>query len=113
MAIWTAGEILIVGSLPTIVAALAPPGLQGAHAGISGMSWAAGAIAAPTVGMALLPLGPNVLWGGVGLIGADYASLIVEILADNADPVAGALHGDLDMPFATFVGQLATAYADR
>lgn len=48
-----------------------------------------------------------------GVVVADYASLIVEILADNADPVAGALYGDLDMPFATLVGQLATAYAGR
>lgn len=48
-----------------------------------------------------------------GVVVADYASLIVEILADNADPVAGALYGDLDMPFATLVGQLASAYGDR
>lgn len=48
-----------------------------------------------------------------GVVVADYASLIVEILADNADPIAGALYGDLDMPFATLVGQLATAYAGR
>lgn len=48
-----------------------------------------------------------------GVVVADYASLIVEILADNADPIAGELYGDLDMPFATLVGQLATAYAGR
>lgn len=48
-----------------------------------------------------------------GVVVADYASLIVEILADNADPIAGDLYGDLDMPFATLVGQLATAYAGR
>lgn len=40
------------------------------QAGLSGMSWSAGAIVAPAVGIALLPLGPNVLWGGIGLIGA-------------------------------------------
>lgn len=73
VAVWTAGEIVIAGSLPTIVAALAPAGLQGTYAGISGMSWSAGAIVAPAVGMALLPLGPTVLWGGVGLIGAASA----------------------------------------
>lgn len=48
-----------------------------------------------------------------GVVVADYASLIVEILADYADPIAGELYGDLDMPFATLVGQLATAYAGR
>ncbi|MGN9779149.1 isochorismatase family protein [Micromonospora sp. H33] len=45
-----------------------------------------------------------------GVIVSDYASLAVEILADNADPAAGEVYGALDMPFATLVGQLAAAY---
>lgn len=44
-----------------------------------------------------------------GVVVSDYASLAVEILADNAHPVAGELYADLDMPFATLVGQLAAA----
>ncbi|WKX69328.1 isochorismatase family protein [Streptomyces sp. XD-27] len=42
-----------------------------------------------------------------GVIVSDYASLAVEILADNAHPIAPELYADLDMPFATLVGQLA------
>ncbi|MFI1399973.1 MFS transporter [Streptomyces sp. NPDC020681] len=68
--VWTAGEIVIAGSLPTIVAALAPQALQGTYAGLSGMSWSAGAALAPVIGAALLPLGPRALWTGIGLIGA-------------------------------------------
>ncbi|MEU7900214.1 MFS transporter [Nonomuraea sp. NPDC049152] len=70
VAIWTAGEIVIAGTLPTIVAALALPEQQGTYAGVSGMSWAAGAVLAPMIGTALLPLGPEALWNVIGLVGA-------------------------------------------
>ncbi|MFP3989406.1 isochorismatase family protein [Streptomyces sp. E11-3] len=45
-----------------------------------------------------------------GVIVSDYASLVVEILADNAHPKAADVYADLDMPFATLVGQLVAAY---
>jgi len=45
-----------------------------------------------------------------GVIPIDYSSAVVEILADNADPLAGDVYGALDMPFAVLVGQLAAAY---
>ncbi|MGP4002678.1 isochorismatase family protein [Streptomyces sp. 8N706] len=45
-----------------------------------------------------------------GVIVSDYASLTVEVLADNAHPDAAGVYSDLDMPFATLVGQLAAAY---
>jgi nicotinamidase-related amidase len=45
-----------------------------------------------------------------GVIPSDYATLMVEVLADNAHPKAGDVYGDLDMPFATLVGQLSAAY---
>ncbi|MFF5209154.1 MFS transporter [Streptosporangium sp. NPDC000396] len=73
VAVWTSGEIVIAGTVPTIVAALAPQALQGTYAGVSGMSWSAGAILAPVIGTALLPLGPDVLWTGIGLVGAASA----------------------------------------
>ncbi|MGW4824785.1 isochorismatase family protein [Streptomyces sp. NPDC004227] len=41
---------------------------------------------------------------------SDYATLMVEALADNASPEAGALYAALDMPFAVLVGQISTAY---
>jgi nicotinamidase-related amidase len=41
----------------------------------------------------------------------DYASLMVEILKDNARPEAGVVYGAIDMPWAKLVGQIAQAYA--
>ncbi|MFD1930986.1 MFS transporter [Nonomuraea mangrovi] len=74
VAVWTAGEIVVAGAVPTIVAALAPRELQGTYAGVSGMSWAAGAVLSPLIGTALLPLGPGALWAGVGVAGAVSAA---------------------------------------
>ena len=45
-----------------------------------------------------------------GVIVADYASLMVEILKDNSRPDAGAIYGAIDMPWAKLVGQIAQAY---
>ena len=46
----------------------------------------------------------------VGRIVSDYASLMVEILKDNARPEAGAVYDAMDMPWAKLVGQIAHAY---
>jgi nicotinamidase-related amidase len=45
-----------------------------------------------------------------GVIVADYATVAVEILKDNASPKASDLYAALDMPFAGLVGQLAGAF---
>jgi nicotinamidase-related amidase len=45
-----------------------------------------------------------------GVIVSDYATLMVEILKDNARPEAGAVYEALDMPWAKLVGQIAHAY---
>jgi nicotinamidase-related amidase len=45
-----------------------------------------------------------------GVILSDYATLMVEILADNARPDAGEVYGAMDMPWAKLVCQLAHAY---
>ena len=45
-----------------------------------------------------------------GVIVADYATLMVEILKDNARAEAGAVYGAIDMPWAKLVGQIAHAY---
>jgi len=44
---------------------------------------------------------------------SDYATLMVEILKDNARPEAAAVYGALDMPWATLVGQISTAYGKQ
>lgn len=45
-----------------------------------------------------------------GVILSDYATLMVEILKDNGRPEAGPVYAALDMPWATLVGQIASAY---
>ena len=45
-----------------------------------------------------------------GVIVSDYATLMVEVLSDNARPEAGAVYGAMDMPWAKLVGQIAQAY---
>jgi nicotinamidase-related amidase len=45
-----------------------------------------------------------------GVIVSDYATLMVEILKDNARPEAGAVYAAMDMPWAKLVGQIAHAY---
>jgi hypothetical protein len=45
-----------------------------------------------------------------GVVVSDYATLMVEILKDNARPEASAVYGAIDMPWAKLVGQIAQAY---
>jgi hypothetical protein len=45
-----------------------------------------------------------------GVIVSDYATLMVEILKDNARPEAGEVYTAMDMGWATLVGQVAQAY---
>jgi hypothetical protein len=50
---------------------------------------------------------------GLGIEVSDYATLIVEIMADNADPKANEVYAALDMPFATLMGQVAQGTANE
>ena len=43
----------------------------------------------------------------------DYATAIIEILADNADPLAADVYAALDMPFAVLVGQITSALTKK
>ncbi|TRW81757.1 isochorismatase family protein [Mycolicibacterium sp. 018/SC-01/001] len=45
----------------------------------------------------------------LGIEVSDYATTMVEIMGDNADPRAAAVYAALDMPFATLMGQVAGA----
>src|SRR6266513_1172321 len=45
-----------------------------------------------------------------GVILSDYATLMVEILKDNARPEAGEVYTAMDMPWAILVGQIARAH---
>src|SRR5580658_903681 len=48
-----------------------------------------------------------------GVILSDYATVMIEILKDNARPEAAAVYGALDMPWATLVGQISKAYSKQ
>src|SRR3984893_3882469 len=48
-----------------------------------------------------------------GVILSDYATVMVEILKDNARPETAAVYGALDMPWATLVGQISKAYSKQ
>jgi nicotinamidase-related amidase len=45
-----------------------------------------------------------------GVILSDYSTLVIEILKDNASPLAVGVYGALDMAWAKLVGQLAKAF---
>lgn len=46
---------------------------------------------------------------GLGIEVSDYATLMVELMGDNLDPKALDVYAALDMPFATLMGQVASA----
>ena len=45
-----------------------------------------------------------------GVIVTDYATLMIEVLKDNARPEAGAVYNAIDMDWAKLVGQIAKAH---
>jgi nicotinamidase-related amidase len=45
-----------------------------------------------------------------GVIVSDYATLMIEVLNDNARPEAGAVYTAIDMDWAKLVGQIAKAH---
>lgn len=45
-----------------------------------------------------------------GVILSDYATLMIEVLKDNARPEAGAVYGAIEMDWAKLVGQIALAH---
>jgi hypothetical protein len=45
-----------------------------------------------------------------GVTLSDYATLMVEILKDDAQPEARDVYGAMDMGWAKLVGQIAQAY---
>jgi hypothetical protein len=46
-----------------------------------------------------------------GVILSDYATLMIEVLKDNARPEAGTVYGAIEMDWAKLVGQIAQASA--
>jgi nicotinamidase-related amidase len=47
----------------------------------------------------------------LGIEVSDYATVMVEVMADNADATANEVYAALDMPFATLLGEVATGWA--
>ena len=48
-----------------------------------------------------------------GVVLSDYATLMVEILKDNARPEAAAVYEAMDMDWAKLVGQISQVYAKK
>ena len=48
-----------------------------------------------------------------GVVVADHATLMMEIMKDNGRPEAGAVYGAIDMDWAKLVGQLAQAHGKK
>ena len=48
-----------------------------------------------------------------GVVIADHATLMMEIMKDNGRPEAGAVYGAIDMDWAKLVGQLAQAHGKK
>lgn len=46
----------------------------------------------------------------LGIEVSDYATTMVEIMGDNADPAALDVYAAMDMPFATLMGQVAASF---
>src|ERR1700720_4060880 len=48
-----------------------------------------------------------------GVVPVDYSSIICEIMATNADPLANDVYAALDLDFATLLGRMTDAIASR
>jgi len=48
-----------------------------------------------------------------GVVVSDYATLMVEILKDNARPEAGRVYRAMDMDWAKLAGQISVEYAKK
>ncbi len=47
-----------------------------------------------------------------GVILSDYATLMIEVLKDNARPEANAVYGAIEMDWAKLVGQIARTHGE-
>jgi hypothetical protein len=48
-----------------------------------------------------------------GVIPVDYFSIVCEIMATNADPLANEVYGALDLDFASLMGQISEAITSK
>lgn len=85
--IWTVGEIIGFGVIPTVVSQVAPPTLRGSYQGLYHTSWGVAALAAPMIGTFVLArFGRVTLWIGcflLSLIVATGYSIVTKRLALN------------------------------
>jgi MFS family permease len=66
--VWASADLMIIGRLPAVVAAIAPAGSSARYLAIYGSSWGVAAVAAPLIGTAMLSrLGPMATWSAMGM----------------------------------------------
>lgn len=69
--VWTAGEMLVGFTVPTLVAQLAPPQRRGTYQGLYQSTFALATVAAPSAGtLVLTSFGPTPLWLGTAAVAA-------------------------------------------
>ncbi len=68
-AVWSIGDLILLGRVYTVVASIAPEAARGQYMAVYGISWGLAAIAAPLLGTQLLELGgPRLAWSCMAVL---------------------------------------------
>ena len=95
VAVWSVGDLLLLGHPFAVVAGLAPPGGSARYLAAYGTCWGVASVLAPVIGTRLLAVDPAWLWGcsaGLALVLATVQRPLGRALASAAE--AGDLVGD-------------------
>ena len=94
MAILTLGEMVAMPVCSAYVADLAPPHLRGRYLGAYAMTWSAGMMAGPAVGMRLFEIHPALVWivfGGLGCVASAIVLAASKEWASDSTPAKNLL----------------------
>lgn len=81
VAVWSVGDMLLLGHPFAVVAGLAPPGGSARYLAAYGTCWGVASVVAPLVGTRLLAVDPVWLWGSSAAL-ALVLALVQPLLAD-------------------------------
>ncbi|WP_235537108.1 MFS transporter [Nocardioides sp. Soil805] len=86
VAVWSVGDLLLLGHPFAVVAGLAPPGGSARYLAAYGTCWGVAAVLAPVVGTRLLAVDPAWLWGcsaGLALVLAAVQPLLADAMGQE------------------------------
>jgi hypothetical protein len=89
VAVWSVGDLLLLGHPFAVVAGLAPPGGSARYLAAYGTCWGVASVLAPLVGTRLLAIDPAWLWGcsaGLALVLAGAQPLLERAMARGTVP---------------------------